>query len=120
LDPPSSTMTDGSIAASEAHEALAEESALASAVLLMNGLGSSAPVLPLSATSIAVVGPDQDFTLVSSSVPKSCGPGDESRACTFRFATDPALGDRGSSLVNGDPTRTIGPFAGIQQVAGQD
>jgi beta-glucosidase len=35
------------------------------------------------------------------------------------FATDPALGDRGSSLVNGDPARTVGPFEGIRQVAGE-
>src|SRR5690606_13366605 len=29
-----------------------------------------------------------------------------------------ALGDRGSSRVNGDPTRSFGPFKGIRDVAG--
>lgn len=124
LEPPTSTLADGSIAPNEDHEALAEQSALESAVLLTNGLDPSSPVLPLTdAATIAVVGPDQDFDLVSSSVPKSCLAGEagsSARACTFHFATDPALGDRGSSLVNGDPERSVGPFEGIAQVAGAD
>ncbi len=63
----------GSITNAEDHEKLAEEVELKSAVLLQNGTGGT-PVLPLSAAAqnIAVVGPDQDFSLVSSSVPKSC------------------------------------------------
>lgn len=131
LTPPTSVLQDdGSLAPNDAHEALAEEAELKSAVLLTNGpADGSAPVLPLTtATSIAVVGPLQEFSLISSSVPKSCGFDEENvgqgvvndnpRACTFNYATDPALGDRGSSRVNGDPLRSYGPYKGISQVAG--
>lgn len=124
-----SSLTDGSITPNEDHEDLAEEAVIKSAVLLANGLDDE-PVLPLgSVDSIAVVGPDQEFSQVSSSVPKSCGhdamdvgQGQTAslRACTFRFATDPALGDRGSSRVNADPERSVGPFAGIREIAGDD
>jgi beta-glucosidase len=126
--PPISTLTNGSITANPAHEALAEEAAVKSAVLLTNGLDASPPVLPLSAASVAVVGPDQEFSLISSSVPKSCGFDDPDvaqgvinpnpRACTFHYATDPALGDRGSSRVNADPARSVGPYRGILEAAG--
>jgi beta-glucosidase len=117
LKKPVSTMSGASIASNQAHEDLAEEAELKSAVLLKNGLDATMPVLPLtSATKIAVVGPDQDFQLGNSTVPKSC-PGGGTQ-CTFKFATDPALGDRGSSRVNGDPARSVGPFAGIQAAAG--
>jgi len=121
IEPPTSTLSAGSIAANANHEALAEEAEVKSAVLLVNGIvgnGSPAePVLPLTgATNIAVVGPDQKFELIASSVPKSCGSTDVS--CTFHYATDPALGDRGSARVNGDPARSVGPFAGIQAAAG--
>lgn len=130
LNPPTSTLQeDGSLAPNENHEALAEETEVKSAVLLANGLEASQPVLPFTGvTSIAVVGPLQDFSLISSSVPKSCGfdednvgqgqVNDNPRACTFNYATDPGLGDRGSSRVNGDPLRSWGPFKGISQVAG--
>jgi len=112
-----STLTAGSIATSTAHEALSEEAALKSSVLLANGTASKR-VLPLAGVgNIAVVGPDREFSLVSSSVPKSCS-GSQRGPCTFHFATDPAFGDRGTSLVNGDPARAVGPFAGIQSAAG--
>jgi beta-glucosidase len=118
LKQPTSTLTEGSITANADHEALSEEAELKSAVLLANGTGSK-PVLPLAnATNIAVVGPDEEFSLLTSSVPKSCGGSGGRGPCTFHFATDPALGDRGTSLVNGDPARSIGPFAGIQSAAG--
>jgi len=128
LKPPTSVLKDdGSLEANTAHEDLAEETALKSIVLLNNGLGGT-PVLPLAQPSIAVVGPDQAFSLISSSVPKSCGfdednvgqgqVNDNPRECTFNYGTDPALGDRGSSRVNADPTRSWGPFKGIQTIAG--
>ncbi len=128
--PTSVLQDDGSLAPNEAHEALAEEAEVKSAVLLTNGpADGTAPVLPLTtATNIAVVGPLQDFSLISSSVPKSCGfdegnvgqgqVNDNPRACTFNYATDAALGDRGSSRVNGDPLRSYGPFKGISTMAG--
>jgi len=101
------------------HQLLAEEAEIKSAVLVNNGT-TEAPVLPLTdaAKVIAVLGADQEFSLVSSSVPKSCVPNTGRGPCTFHFATDPPLGDRGSARVNGDPATTIGPFAGIQMVAG--
>lgn len=118
VKPPASTLTAGSITTNPDHEALAEEAEVKSAVLLANGAAGT-PVLPLTAaaTKIAVVGPEEDFSLISSSVPKSCS-GPVRGPCTFHFATDPALGDRGSARVNGDPARAIGPFAGIQTAAG--
>jgi beta-glucosidase len=130
LTPPVSTLTDGSITPNDAHEMLAEEAATKSAVLVTNGIDGNPPVLPLTATSanIAVIGLDQDFKLISSSVPKSCGgdgssigqgqTGSPARSCTFHHATDPNFGDRGSSRVNGDPMRSIGPFDGVKQAAG--
>ncbi len=120
LKAPTSTLNNGSIASNTDHEALAEEAETKSAVLLSNGTGST-PVLPLgsSSTNIAVLGPDEAFSLISSSVPKTCNrAGDATQQCTFHFATDAALGDRGSSRVNGDPSRTIGPFQGITDAAG--
>ena len=120
LRAPTSTLTHASITANEAHEALAEEAELESAVLLRNGV-DAAPVLPLTAKAktIAVIGPDRKFELISSSVPKTCPVSPDSyRTCNFHLATDAALGDRGTSRVNADPARTIGPFEGIQNAAG--
>lgn len=128
IKPPTSVLQDdGSLAPNAAHEELAEEAVVRSAVLLNNGLGGT-PVLPLTQSSVAVVGPTQDFSLISSSVPKSCGFDDTGapqqgqtnpnpRVCTFNYATDPALGDRGSSRVNADTARSYGPFRGIEAVA---
>ena len=118
VKPPVSTLTGSSITTNLDHEALAEEAALKSAVLLVNG-PPTAPVLPLTeaAKNIAVVGPVRNFSLISSTVPKSCPNGGREN-CEFHFATDPPLGDRGSGGVNGDPARAVGPFAGIQTIAG--
>jgi beta-glucosidase len=123
VTPPKSTLSGSSIATNMDHEAIAEDMELKSAVLLMNGVPPAAgmpatPVLPLKGfTKIAVVGPDETFGLISSSVPKTCGNANLRGPCTFHFATDANLGDRGSSRVNGDPARSIGPFAGIQMAA---
>lgn len=129
ITPPTSTLTDGgnggSLEPNAAHEMLAEETVLKSAVLLSNGLDGT-PVLPLTAaTNIAVLGVEDPFRQISSSVPKTCGYSEDTgqgqtatKECTFKFATDAALGDRGSSRVNADPARSIGPFKGIQEVAG--
>lgn len=127
LVPPESTLTNGSITTNLAHEQLAEESAIKSAVLLTNGLDASSRVLPLhGAGNVAVVGVQQWFKQISSSMPTSCKDftytdnGFPRRECTFDFATDPALGDRGSSRVNGDPERIVGPFAGFRSIAGEE
>lgn len=120
IKPPSEeSALKGASIDNKTHQMLAEEAEIHSAVLVHNG-PADMPVLPLTdaAKNIAVVGPDQDFSLVSSSVPKSCVGAPQRGPCTFHFATDPPLGDRGSARVNGDPATTIGPFAGIQMVAG--
>ena len=121
IKPPQSTLTvpGGSIAQNQSHEQLSEEAALKSIVLLSNGTAGK-PVLPLTDTAknIAVVGPGESFSLVSCSVPKSCVGTEQRGPCTYHFATDVALGDRGSARVNADPERSIGPFAGIQLAAG--
>jgi beta-glucosidase len=123
VTPPKTSISGSSITNSGDHEKLAEEVELKSAVLLTNGTGTPAtPVLPLKgANNIAVVGPDEFFRLALSTPPKTCtniDPNDP-RACTYHFATDVALGDRGSSRVNGnpDPAHSIGPFAGIKMYA---
>jgi len=122
--PPTTRLEGDSIAGAEAHEDLAEEAVWKSAVLLDNG-PEGAPVLPLTdASSIAVIGAIQNFKQISSSVPPLCGYTPDagqgttaSRECDFDHGQDAALGDRGSSRVNANPERSVGPFAGIQQVA---
>jgi len=114
----------GSLKPNDAHENLTEEAVVKSAVLLVNGLDQT-PVLPLKEPQkIAVIGADQAFKQISSSVPPTCGYSEDvpqgvvtaARECTFNHGTDPALGDRGSSRVNGDPSRSVGPFKGIKQI----
>ena len=118
LRAPSSVLADGSIAANPDHEALAEQAELESAVLLWNG-APNAPLLPISgASNIAVVGLDQAMALETWTFPKSCGTDGHTTPCLFHYATDPAVGDRGSSAINADPARSLGPFAGIQAAAG--
>jgi beta-glucosidase len=122
---PTSTLAGASIdpnsQGAKDHMDLAEEAEIKSAVLLVNGVAPAAgmpatPVLPLKgATNIAVIGPDADINLALSSVPETCGP--SGRSCTFHFATDANIGDRGSSRVNADPALSIGPFDGVKQVA---
>ncbi len=104
------TLTADSITNNDAHIALAEEAEVRSAVLLNNG-PAGAPVLPIKGvTSIAVVGLDMAITVTSSTeVPKT--------GATMHFATDANIGDRGSSRVNADPAKSIGPFAGIKTAA---
>jgi len=97
------------------HIQLAEDAEVKSAVLLQNGLTGAPPVLPFkNYANIAVIGADEDFTLQSTTNPKSCPV--SKGTCTFHFATDVNLGDRGSSRVNADPAQSIGPFDGIKAV----
>lgn len=121
--PPTSTLTASSITPNDSHIELAEQSAVESMVLLTNGLEPAAPVLPLvNMGSVAVVGANIEYALISSTLPKSCPqyfateppPG---RTCPFDFASDPALGDRGSNRVNADPILALGPASGIRAVA---
>ncbi|HWP05516.1 MAG TPA: glycoside hydrolase family 3 C-terminal domain-containing protein [Polyangiaceae bacterium] len=106
----SSTLDVGSIATNRAHLALAEQSELESAVLLSNG-PSNNPVLPIrgGTTSIAVLGTDSEFFIINAPYPVPGSP--------FHFASDVALGDRGSNSINADPEQAVGPFAGISAAA---
>jgi beta-glucosidase len=98
------------------HVQLAEDAEVKSAVLLQNGLAGAPAVLPFkNYANIAVIGADEDFTLQSTTNPKSCGATTKG-TCTFHHATDVNLGDRGSSRVNADPAQSIGPFDGITAV----
>jgi len=106
----STTLSGDSITGNEAHLKLAEEAEIRSSVLLKNGLGGT-PVLPIKTVgSIAVVGLDSTITLTDSTEPPTSGP-------VLHFATDANLGDRGSSRVNADPAKTVGPFDGIKAAA---
>jgi len=110
LVPSESRLAPGtaSIEANDKHEALAEEAAIKSAVLLKNG--DATPVLPLqNATTIGVVGLTLPVNLISTTPAKS--------GTSFNFAETPGVGDRGSSRVNCDPARCIGPTAGLLATA---
>ncbi|HSU39604.1 MAG TPA: glycoside hydrolase family 3 C-terminal domain-containing protein, partial [Polyangiaceae bacterium] len=113
LRPSSSALEGSSIATNGEHLTLAERAELESAVLLANGL-DGAPVLPIAeqTRTITVIGAEVDFILQSTTNPRSC-PTTKGN-CTFHFATDVALGDRGSNRVNADPAVSVGPFSGIQ------
>jgi beta-glucosidase len=126
LKAPTSTLTGGSITPSDAHETLAEETVVKSAVLVTNGLDDSSEVLPLpdATAKIAVVGLIQTFQQISSSVPPICGydagtgQGQTgARSCDFNHVEHANLGDRGSSRVNADPARSISILRGLQEVA---
>lgn len=104
------SLVEDSIANNDDHLALAEETEIKSAVLLSNGLEGS-PVLPIkTAKSIAVVGMDVEVKVSSQTEPPTTG-------TRLKLASDVNIGDRGSSRVNIDPAKSIGPFAGIQMAA---
>lgn len=111
LGTPTTTRTDDSISNNDSHLALAEEAEIRAAVLLSNGTGGL-PVLPITnVTSIAVVGLDIQMSLVENltTYPVS--------GQVLHLATDVNLGDRGSSRVNADPNKSIGPSGGILAAA---
>jgi beta-glucosidase len=104
------SLAEDSITKNDDHLALAEEAEIKSAVLLSNGTADS-PVLPIkTAKSIAVVGMDVEVKVSGSTEPPTTG-------TRLKFASDVNIGDRGSSRVNIDLAKSIGPFAGIQTAA---
>jgi beta-glucosidase len=110
--PLDSTLSGASIATNMTHLALAEEAEVKSAVLLTNGLTPGMPVLPLTGMpKITVLGLDMVIGINNSTTPPKSG-------TTFHFATDVAVGDRGSSRVNADPAQSVGPTKGLQNVFG--
>jgi beta-glucosidase len=109
LQRPTTTLAaDGSITGNDAHIQLSHQAAVESMVLLKNDTNT----LPIkrggAIHSIAVVGANVNYTITS----------DAQTMQTVHFATDPRIGDRGSSRVLPDPAKSTGPFAGISKVAG--
>lgn len=101
-------LAGASIETFQDHLDLAEEAAYKSAVLLDNG-PAGMPVLPLSSVpSIAVVGDDVTFALISTTPPKTGN--------VFNFGIHVPAGDRGSSRVNADPAQSVGPADGLRIV----
>lgn len=99
------SLSGSSITGNEEHLELSREAAIKSMVLVKNADAT----LPIASTvkRIAVIGKDAQWE-VQSTTPEGVQ--------TLRFATDQALGDRGSSRVNADPATTVGPHAGISEV----
>ena len=108
LKPPTTVFNTSSysITNSDAHIALAKQSALEGMVLLKNN-GS---ILPIKSggniQKVAVVGLSVPWTLAGVSANGS-----------VNFPVDARIGDLGSSRVNVDPAKAIGPYAGIMSAA---
>jgi beta-glucosidase len=113
LKAPTTTMVQGSITNNDEHVKLSEEAAVKSMVLLKND-NSTLPIKTAAGkpATVAVVGLTRSYTLQST----TAQPGTQT-ANAINFATDVNLGDRGSSRVNPNPAQTVGPFAGLSQVA---
>jgi beta-glucosidase len=105
LKPPVSIFDAGKgvITCDYTHVALAKKAAVESMVLLKNDNG----VLPISPSvhKLAVVGATVPFNILD--IPLN-----------VNFATDVRTGDFGSSRVDPDPKRSVGPFAGFCQATG--
>lgn len=108
LNQPTTSMSQGSIVNNDQHIDLSRKAAVRSMVLVKN----DAATLPIptdgSVSTVAVIGANVPYTL-RNTTPTSG---------TINFAVDQPLGDRGSSRVNPDPSKTIGPTAGMTQVGG--
>jgi beta-glucosidase len=95
-----------SITNNSAHIALAQKAAQEGIVLLKNDNNTLPIKTDGSIKTVAVVGLKVGWTL----------PG-VGASGTVDFPKDARIGDLGSSRVNVDPTKAIGPFAGIQAAA---
>ncbi len=97
---------EGFLRSPDEHLNLALEAAEKGIVLLKNEpFEGDQPLLPIRGVKkIAVLGKTVKFTV---------GAGRGPVAVEFSFATDAALGDRGSSEVTVDPDKTTGPYDGI-------
>jgi beta-glucosidase len=110
----------GSITGNDAHVTLAQTAALESMVLLKN---DNALPIKSTFTKIAVVGLTQSYCAPVNSSGVATGPGinncsDDVNNGTINFATGIRVGDVGSSRVDFDSSKAVGPFAGIQSAAG--
>ena len=107
LLPPTTGLSSGfSITNNDAHIALALKAATEGMVLLKNDSG----VLPIkndgSIKTVAVVGLSVAWTLRGVQA-----------AGTVNFPVDARIGDLGSSRVNLDPAKAVGPYAGVMAAA---
>ena len=91
----------------DSHLADAERQAEEAMVLLKNDKNTLPIPRDGSVKSIAVIGAAVPWTLSGTM-----------QSGTVNFATDPRIGDLGSSRVANDPAKSVGPFQGIQQAAG--
>jgi beta-glucosidase len=108
LRKPTTTLSDAvSIENNDDHIAIALEAALKGTVLLKNDR-NTLPISRASIKTIAVIGAEVPFEVALTQ--PSTG--------TIHFATDPRLGDLGSSRVFADPAKSAGPAAGIAAAAG--
>jgi beta-glucosidase len=108
LKTPTTTLSSaGSIENNADHVTLAHEAALKSMTLLKND-NHTLPIARANVHSVAVIGAAVSYHVVNT----------DQATGTIHFATDPRLGDLGSSRVFPDPAKSTGPFAGIQAVAG--
>jgi len=108
---PKSALSGVSLTNTDDHLNLAEETEVRSAVLLTNG-NADAPVLPIKSTqkNIAVVGLNVKVTVSSQTKPPVTG-------TQLDFSSTVNIGDRGSSRVNADPTKSVGAGPGIKNIA---
>jgi len=110
----SSQFTGGSIF-NQTHIDLSERAAREAMVLLQNKNN----VLPLKKTGkIAVIGTKEDYYAANSAASGINNRADDINNGTIDFPNGVRVGDVGSSRVDFDPAKAIGPAKGIQQVGG--
>jgi beta-glucosidase len=105
--PKTSIDSSGSIQNDADHIALAHRAALESMVLLKND-SNTLPIKRANVHTIAVLGQTVSYSVVNT----------DHDTGSVNFATDPRLGDLGSSRVFGDPAKSSAPYDGIKAVAG--
>jgi len=113
LQAATTTLTSGSIANNQAHIDLAEEAAIKSMVLLKND-SATLPIKRTSGLRIAVVGTKESYA----GSPGISNPTDDVNGGTIDFPTGVRVGDVGSSRVDFDSSKAVGPFDGIRAAAG--
>ena len=106
LHAPTTALGPNGITGNGGHIADALQSAEEGMVLLKND-NNTLPIVRSAVHTVAVVGAAVPWTLTGTM-----------QTGTVNFATDVRLGDLGSSRVASDPSVSVGPFMGIQQVAG--
>jgi beta-glucosidase len=107
LGTPITRYSKGRISCNDSHIALSQKAALKSMVLLKND--SHTLPIPSSVHKVAVLGATVPF--------RTTDGGSTNTGGSLNFVTDVRTGDLGSSRVYFDPTKGVGPLAGIQATA---